>query len=158
VFNDLIGVSSGGITGLFNPSPSVSSGAPFSIGSLYAKGGVFSRGGEVTKFANGGVVSGPTAFPMVNGTGLMGEAGPEAIMPLSRGPGGKLGVMASGGGSPGVVNINNTSGAEITAQQSGPNLEILVEQAVSRSISQGGRVNKAIRQSFQLGQPATRRG
>lgn len=63
----------------------------------FEKGGAF-QGGKVLAYAQGGVVNGPTTFPMANGgTGLMGEAGPEAIMPLSRGPDGKLGVHASGG-------------------------------------------------------------
>jgi phage-related minor tail protein len=48
-------------------------------------------------FASGGVISAPSYFPMSGGLGLAGEAGPEAIMPLSRGPGGKLGVAMSGG-------------------------------------------------------------
>ena len=39
----------------------------------------------------------PTLFPMAQGMGLMGEAGPEAIMPLKRGANGKLGVQSSGG-------------------------------------------------------------
>lgn len=55
-------------------------------------------GGGVTAFAQGGVVSGPVAFPMQRGMGLMGEAGPEAIMPLARGADGKLGVKSGGGG------------------------------------------------------------
>lgn len=64
----------------------------------FADGGVFSNG-NVVPFANGGVVGGPTYFPMSGGrTGLMGEAGPEAIMPLKRGKNGKLGVEASGQG------------------------------------------------------------
>ncbi|SDD76473.1 phage tail tape measure protein [Ruegeria marina] len=63
----------------------------------FAKGGSFSQG-RVMPFASGGVVSGPVAFPMRGGLGLMGEAGPEAIMPLARGPDGKLGVRNSGGG------------------------------------------------------------
>lgn len=54
-------------------------------------------------FANGGVVSGPTTFPMRGGTGLMGEAGPEAIMPLSRGADGKLGVRMQGQSATTVV-------------------------------------------------------
>lgn len=66
------------------------------FGGEFANGGVFSRG-HVTPFATGGVVSTPTMFPMANGMGLMGEAGPEAIMPLSRGSNGKLGVSAVGG-------------------------------------------------------------
>jgi phage-related minor tail protein len=55
--------------------------------------------GKVTPFAKGGVLSGPVAFPMRGGLGLMGEAGPEAIMPLTRGADGRLGVRAQGGGS-----------------------------------------------------------
>jgi len=61
----------------------------------FAAGGSFSQG-RVMPFANGGVVSGPTTFPMRGGVGLMGEAGPEAIMPLSRGADGRLGVRTDG--------------------------------------------------------------
>lgn len=67
-----------------------------------ANGNAFS-GGRVTPFATGGVVSAPTFFPMAGGqTGLMGEAGPEAIMPLAR-VGGKLGVRSAGGGGTSIV-------------------------------------------------------
>jgi hypothetical protein len=69
-----------------------------------ANGNAFSNG-NVVPFANGGVVGSPTTFPMAGGkTGLMGEAGPEAIMPLKRGKDGKLGVAADGGGA---VTVNN---------------------------------------------------
>ncbi|MCL3883716.1 phage tail tape measure protein [Marivita sp. GX14005] len=68
----------------------------------FADGGSFAQG-RVMPFADGGVVSGPTTFPMRGGMGLMGEAGPEAIMPLARGPDGKLGVRAGGGGR--AVNV-----------------------------------------------------
>lgn len=68
----------------------------------FAKGGVFDQG--VQKFANGGVVTQPTLFPMASGIGLMGEAGPEAIMPLKRGRDGKLGVAANDNGGTVVVN------------------------------------------------------
>ncbi|WP_299076102.1 phage tail tape measure protein [uncultured Ruegeria sp.] len=71
----------------------------------FADGGSFSQG-RVMPFANGGVVSGPTTFPMRGGTGLMGEAGPEAIMPLARGSDGKLGVRSAGGGQPVNVVMN----------------------------------------------------
>jgi len=64
----------------------------------FADGASFSQG-RVMPFASGGVVRSPVAFPMRGGTGLMGEAGPEAIMPLSRGADGRLGVKASGGNS-----------------------------------------------------------
>ena len=60
---------------------------------LSAKGNVFAQNG-IQAFARGGVVDKPTLFPFAKGTGLMGEAGPEAIMPLKRGADGKLGVAA----------------------------------------------------------------
>ena len=63
----------------------------------FANGGAFAQG-KVMPFANGGVVSSPTSFPMRGGRGLMGEAGPEAIMPLARGADGRLGVQAGGSG------------------------------------------------------------
>ena len=68
-----------------------------------ADGAAFSAG-RVRAFARGGVVNRPTLFPMRSGLGLMGEAGPEAVMPLSRGADGRLGVSAEGAGAP-VVNV-----------------------------------------------------
>jgi phage-related minor tail protein len=62
-----------------------------------ADGATFANG--VAKFASGGIVGSPTLFQFADGgttkTGLMGEAGPEAIMPLKRGADGKLGVAAN---------------------------------------------------------------
>ncbi len=81
----------------------MNTGAPAHIGaggttaSGMAKGGAFSNG-NLIPFASGGVVSRPTIFPMARGTGLMGEAGPEAIMPLTRTASGNLGVESEGGG------------------------------------------------------------
>ena len=64
-----------------------------------ASGGVI-EAGRIQPYAQGGVVSRPTVFPMANGdVGLMGEAGPEAIMPLKRGPNGRLGVEVNNQGS-----------------------------------------------------------
>lgn len=68
-----------------------------------ADGNAF-QNGSVTPFAKGGVVSSATAFPMRGGVGVMGEAGPEAIMPLTR-IGGKLGVKSTGGGAGGQVSV-----------------------------------------------------
>ncbi|GAA5073471.1 phage tail length tape measure family protein [Roseibacterium beibuensis] len=59
------------------------------LGSLL--GGLLGGGG-VQPFAKGGVPDGPMLFPMSSGTGLMGEAGLEGILPLARGPSGRLGV------------------------------------------------------------------
>ena len=71
----------------------------------FEKGGSFAQG-RVMPFAKGGVVAQPTGFAMRGGRGLMGEAGPEAIMPLARGPDGRLGVQASGGARPVTVVMN----------------------------------------------------
>jgi lambda family phage tail tape measure protein len=78
------------------------------VGNVYAQNGI-------QKFAMGGVVNKPTIFPFANGTGLMGEAGPEAIMPLQRAANGKLGVIASGGGSTSVV-VNVDAGGNASVQ------------------------------------------
>ncbi len=65
-----------------------------------ADGGVI-QGGRIQPYAKGGVVGGPTVFPMAGGdVGLMGEAGPEAVMPLKRGPGGRLGVEVANQSNP----------------------------------------------------------
>ncbi len=74
----------------------------------FARGGAFSQG-RVMPFAKGGVVSGPVTFPMRGGRGLMGEAGPEAIVPLARGADGRLGVAMQGGGRPVNVVMNITT-------------------------------------------------
>lgn len=79
------------------------------FGGMFEKGGGFGGGGgKLMPFANGGaftnsIVSKPTAFAFANGgaLGVMGEAGPEAIMPLKRGSDGSLGVQLHGGGSRG---------------------------------------------------------
>ncbi len=71
----------------------------------FAEGAAFSQG-RVTPFAKGGVVASATSFPMRGGTGLMGEAGAEAIMPLTRGADGRLGVQAQGGGRAVTVVMN----------------------------------------------------
>ncbi len=75
----------------------------------FAAGGVFS-GGLPVPFASGGVISSPVAFPLGGGqTGLAGERGPEAIMPLTRGADGKLGVAGGGGGQSINVTFHVTS-------------------------------------------------
>tara|TARA_Y100000289_G_scaffold844_1_gene786 strand:- start:398 stop:1537 length:1140 start_codon:yes stop_codon:yes gene_type:complete len=78
----------------------------------FADGGVFAQN-KIIPYAKGGVVNRPTLFPMANGTGLMGEQGPEAVMPLRRGPSGKLGVEATGGGVGNVVVNVDASGSAV---------------------------------------------
>lgn len=96
LFRAFSGAGTGGGGGLFGWIGSAIGGL-FGIGG-FARGGAFAQAGEITAFARGGVVDRPTVFPFARGIGLMGEAGPEAILPLRRGPGGRLGVEANSGG------------------------------------------------------------
>lgn len=90
--------------------------------------------GAVKPFASGGVIGTPTYFPLMQGgVGLAGEAGPEAIMPLARGPDGKLGVAGRGGGN------------SITIQIATPDLESFrrsenyIAGQIARAVSRGQR-------------------
>lgn len=103
----------GGKNGLF--------GAIFAGLTKNADGGAY-EGGNLSAYS-GQVVSQPTFFnygvkAFAKGAGLMGEAGPEAIMPLKRGPDGKLGVAASGAGAGGIIvttNVNMGTGQADTS-------------------------------------------
>jgi len=97
----------------------------------FEKGGVFS-GGRMTPFAKGGVVGGPTVFPMRGGTGLMGEAGPEAIMPLTRGSDGSLGVRAQSGGHSINVTMNISTPDVAGFQRSQSQIAASVARALGR--------------------------
>lgn len=110
-------------------------GAMFGAGSgvqAFGQGGV---PGRVMPFAEGGVVRTPTYFPMVGGTGLMGEAGAEAILPLQRGADGALGVAASGGGGAMTVNFHVTATDAASFQRS----EAQVTAMLARSVARGRR-------------------
>lgn len=107
-----------------------------SISNFAANGMAFDG---VDAFADGGVVNSPTMFKFANGgelrTGLMGEAGPEAILPLQRGANGRLGVVSTGGNSGGdtsvVVNVNVESGGEkVTSNQGASALGKIIAGAV----------------------------
>ena len=77
-----------------------------------AKGNVFA-GNKIVPYKMGGIVNSPHIFPMANGMGLMGEAGPESVMPLKRGRDGKLGVIATGGGVGNIVVNVDASGSSV---------------------------------------------
>jgi len=99
----------------------------------FEKGGSFSQG-RVMPFAKGGVVSQPTTFPMRGGTGLMGEAGPEAIMPLARGADGRLGVQAAQGRA--VTVVMNISTPDVAGFQRS---QTQVAAQAMRALSRGQR-------------------
>ena len=103
---------------------------------MFADGAAFSQG-RVTPFASGGVVSGPTTFPMRGGTGLMGEAGPEAIMPLTRGADGRLGVQAAGGGRSVQVVMNISTPDAQSFQRSQSQIAAQMSRALGRSQRNG---------------------
>lgn len=100
----------------------------------FANGGAFSQG-RVMPFAKGGVVSSPVSFPMRGATGLMGEAGPEAIMPLARGADGRLGVQGAGGGRSVnvVMNVTTPDTASFAKSRS------QIAQQINRALSFGSR-------------------
>ncbi|MDP9504512.1 phage tail tape measure protein [Pseudomonas protegens] len=123
--------------------------------SYQANGGAWGAGAQM--FADGGaftnsIVSKPTAFGMSGGqTGVMGEAGPEAIMPLTRTASGKLGVAAVGGGG-GGVNISlsmpivlseqeagRPDGAEFDAEMFQRNMESRTRQIAAEEIAKSWR-------------------
>ncbi len=108
------------------------------IGAVLGQGGAFANGagfsqGRVMPFANGGVVAGPTTFPMRGGTGLMGEAGPEAIMPLTRGANGRLGVEMNGaGGRPINITMNISTPDVVGFQRSQSQIAAQMSRALGR--------------------------
>ena len=111
---------------------SIASGA--TVG-LFAKGDVFRHGRSVKWHAAGDIVNSPTLFPMRGGgMGGMGEAGPEAIMPLVRSGDGKLGVRAHGGGKQVVVNNNFIIQDRAQTPRSQNRIAANTTSAVSRAV------------------------
>ncbi|MCM2561039.1 phage tail tape measure protein [Lutimaribacter sp. EGI FJ00015] len=98
----------------------------------FEKGGGFAQG-RVMPFARGGVVGGPTHFRMRGGMGLMGEAGPEAIMPLSRAADGSLGVKAQPGGAPINVVMNIQSPDADSFRRSQSQIATQISRALGRA-------------------------
>ena len=106
-----------------------------------AKGNVFAKN-KIVPYAYGGIVNKPTLFPMANGMGLMGEAGPEAIMPLKRGANGKLGVQSSGGVGNIVVNVDasgsSVEGDSARSQEFGRALAAAIQSEMIKQKRPGG--------------------
>lgn len=130
------------------------------ITSVNAKGNVFDGPG-ISAYSNS-IVSSPTVFPFAKGTGLMGEAGPEAIMPLTRTSSGKLGVMAAGGGGGGntytfpvSVSVDTNGDSSATGGANPENTAAFgkavqeaarfeAQQAISAAMRQGGSIWRAM--------------
>lgn len=115
-----------------------------------ANGNVFAANG-IVPYAMGGIVNRPTYFPFANGgsigTGLMGEAGPEAIIPLQRGANGKLGVAGGGGTTNIVVNVDasggtSVSGDETQAKQLGQVVTAAVQAELIKQRRPGGLLSR----------------
>ena len=86
-------------------------------------------------FAGGGVVAAPTYFPLGRNIGLMGERGAEAILPLARGPDGKLGVRSGSGGGATHVTVNIAASDLESFKRS----EAQVSAALARAVARGRR-------------------
>jgi lambda family phage tail tape measure protein len=155
VVKQITGMISGGITGFLSGgtlaggySPggkTYGSGAEINAMQL-ANGGAF-YGGNVIPFASGGVVSSPINFGMSGGrTGLMGEAGPEAIMPLKRGANGKLGVQAEGGAGDVIIhqNFNFTANGDESVKkliaQAAPQIANMTKSSIISDRRRGGQI------------------
>ncbi len=119
-------------------------------GIFQANGGAWSNG--VQMFANGGVVGSPTLFGHRGGLGMMGEAGPEAIMPLKRGKNGKLGVQMDGANN-GAISVNNnitvtgSDAAMVRAEVAKmiPQITNATKSAIIDSRLRGGQMKQAFR-------------
>lgn len=106
-----------------------------------ANGGVI-QDGNIKKFADGGVVNTPTNFIMRSGLGLMGEAGPEAIMPLKRGKDGKLGVQVEGSTGDTInitQNINVSTGVQQTVRTEIKSLMPQIAESAKAAVVEGKR-------------------
>ena len=106
-----------------------------------AKGNVFAQN-KVVPYASGGVIDKPVIFPMAKGMGLAGESGPEAILPLKRGRGGRLGVESSGGVGNVVVNVDasgsNVQGDNAQASELGKMLGASIQAELVKQKRPGG--------------------
>lgn len=131
-------------------------------GSMQAAKGAYFDG--IHAFAKGGaftnsIVTNPTLFKFARGTGLMGEAGPEAIMPLKRDANGNLGVRAGQSAPETHVVVNNYSSAEATTKETKDSrgnrkIEVIIGEMVATEMSRpNSPINSSMKTNFQL-QPA----
>jgi|GEM_PF-3959577 len=127
-----------------------------------AKGNVFSGSG-ISSFENQ-VVSKPTLFPFAKGTGLMGEAGPEAIMPLTRTPGGDLGVKSQGSSNVNVQIIDQRTNSdseqiqtqETTGRDGKKTIQVIVRDEV-RAANNTGAFDRTMKGNYGVSRRPVRR-
>ncbi len=129
---------------LFAIAPGLQSFLGFEKGGVVqksAKGNVFAEN-KIVPYASGGVIDKPVIFPMAKGMGLAGESGPEAILPLKRGKGGRLGVESSGGVGNVVVNVDasgsNVEGDDAQASELGKMLGAAIQAELVKQKRPGG--------------------
>jgi phage-related minor tail protein len=91
--------------------------------------------GTVAPFADGGIVASPALFGMDSSFGLMGERGAEAILPLSRGPNGQLGIAAQNAPAPVSVTVNIAAADADSFRKS----EGQITSALARAVARGQR-------------------
>ena len=124
--------------------PMVSTYAKGGIFDEYAAGGAFAEN-KIVPFAQGGaftnsVVTKPTFFKFAAGgamqNGVMGEAGPEAVMPLKRGPDGRLGVTGTTNSSAGPTNVTVNVDASGSKVQGDSNKSEQLGRAVSQAVQE----------------------
>lgn len=116
-------------------SGAMNGGGGFDIGNIFGLGGgdvgLGSWAPTISAFASGGIVDKPTGFAFSGGLGVAGEDGPEAILPLTRGPNGNLGVHASGFGGATVVNNWSVSIAGDATDATVARLQATMEQTIA---------------------------
>jgi len=151
--NNLVGSLFAKPSGMGVSPDAAMSGLGFTV---QAKGGVYDAG--LQTFAKGGmftnsIVNSPTLFKFARGTGLMGEAGPEAIMPLKRDGQGNLGVRGGGGGNVDVV-VNNYGNEKATTKETTDSrgnrrIEVIVGDMVASEVARpGSPVQQSLTSSF----------
>ncbi|MBN5029102.1 phage tail tape measure protein [Stenotrophomonas maltophilia] len=167
IINSVVGAFAGSMGGGASAAPSTGFAAGFgnntgwlTSGNMtpHALGGVYAS--PSLSAYSGGVYNTPQLFAFAKGAGVFGEAGPEAIMPLQRGPDGRLGVAAHGGGGGGggvgvSIRIDNNGGKEVTTNESmlqqfgneiGQFVERKYRELQSRDLKAGGVLSRSAMQ------------
>jgi lambda family phage tail tape measure protein len=175
IFGALFGNGNGAATNadVSGMTADMNTGGAF-MGGMEAHGGIYDGAGRIA-FARGGtftnsVVNGNTPFRFASGGafGVMGEAGPEAIVPLTRTAQGDLGIRSVGGGAQVKVEVIDQRGSgaapiDVETQMGafGPIVRIIARDEAQKAVSgyaKGGGLSTDLRQGYGIRQPAVNRG